>query len=330
MILPEVQEVRQFGRILGARARIQLANGEFENAIETLQVGYSLGRHAANGETLVNGLVGIAICEMMSDQVLEFVQQPEAPNLYWALTKLPTPLIDFSHALDVESRGLELSLPSLRDIETAEYTAEEWRDLYHRYAQIVEKILHRDKLSATPTKKIDELVQQKLPEAKQGLIAGGVAAQKVEAMSPYQAATLYSLQAYHRHVDDAIKCFSLPYPQSKLHIDRIIERIKQDQSEIVPIAEHLLPAILAARSASARLDRRIAVLRTVEAMRIYGADHDGQLPKQLSDIAEVPVPNDPISGLPFQYEREGDRAILKGPPLREVQLNYEITMNPPM
>ena len=31
---------------------------------------------------------------MMSGQVETFIQQPDAPNLYWALTQLPDPVVD--------------------------------------------------------------------------------------------------------------------------------------------------------------------------------------------------------------------------------------------
>ncbi|HEY4722203.1 MAG TPA: hypothetical protein VII92_10175, partial [Anaerolineae bacterium] len=108
ILLPELQQMREFGRILATRARLQMADGEFDNAVKTFETGYAVGRHAAAGETLVNGLVGIAICGIMSQQVSEFIQQPNAPNLYWALTMLPSPLIDTRDAIEVEAMSVEL------------------------------------------------------------------------------------------------------------------------------------------------------------------------------------------------------------------------------
>ena len=90
-----------------------------------------------------------------------------------------------------------------------------------------------------------------------------------------------------------------------------------------------MPAIKTSRVAMARNDRRIAVLRVIELLRIYGASHDGKLPEQLADIAEVPIPIDPVTGLPFDYRLEGGKAILTGPTLRDAPLNYEITMTSP-
>jgi hypothetical protein len=71
------------------------------------------------------------------------------------------------------------------------------------------------------------------------------------------------------------------------------------------------------------------VLRLLEALRIYGANHHGELPHQLADVTEVPVPDDPITGAAFGYRREGEKAFLEGPMFRDVPLNYEITMIDP-
>ena len=69
----------------------------------------------------------------------------------------------------------------------------------------------------------------------------------------------------------------------------------------------------AVRRAQARLDQRIALLRHVEALRLYAAEHDGTLPANLSDIS-VPLPDDPFTGKPFRYEVDGDTAHLRGSP----------------
>ena len=60
--------------------------------------------------------------------------------------------------------------------------------------------------------------------------------------------------------------------------------------------------------AEARLDRRVAALRVVEAIRMHAATHGGSLPESLDKITEVPVPFDPVTGQPFGYHLEGGRA----------------------
>ena len=61
------------------------------------------------------------------------------------------------------------------------------------------------------------------------------------------------------------------------------------------------------------MDRRIAALAVLEAIRIYAAGHGGRLPEKLGDVVEVPIPNDPTRDEPFVYRREGEAAILESP-----------------
>ena len=130
MLLPDAQQNRGFGRILAVRARIQIRRSQLRRRSDHHPNRVALGRHVATGETIVNGLVGIAICGLMNEQPLEYVQQLGAPNLYWALTALPSPMIDMQRALDVERMGIELTFPELANVRTAKKTPDEWHELY--------------------------------------------------------------------------------------------------------------------------------------------------------------------------------------------------------
>jgi hypothetical protein len=77
-----------------------------------------------------------------------------------------------------------------------------------------------------------------------------------------------------------------------------------------------------------RHDRRIAGLRAVEALRLYAASHEGKLPEALSQVKEVPVPDDPATGKPFEYRRDGVAALLLSPAagLKGPTPSYRITV----
>jgi hypothetical protein len=83
------------------------------------------------------------------------------------------------------------------------------------------------------------------------------------------------------------------------------------------------------RRAQGRLEQRIALLRHVEALRLYAAAHAGTLPEKLADV-EVPLPVDPFTGKAFRYEVKDGVAHLRGsPPKGDEQnaaynLHYEI------
>ncbi len=62
-----------------------------------------------------------------------------------------------------------------------------------------------------------------------------------------------------------------------------------------------------------RLDRHIASLRCIEALRLYAARHNDLFPETLGQITDATIPTDPLTGNPFIYHREGDKAFLEAP-----------------
>ena len=325
MLIPEAQQMRSFARILAAKARLEIAEGQYDEAVETLQMGYALGRHVADGETIVHGLVGIAISGIMSRQVLDLIRQPDAPNLYWALTMLPRPLISVKPGIEAEMNSVYLTFPELRDLDDATRSPEHWRESLLRVWQKLAKLSNGPGDMVRP-ELLTMLTIKGYPVAKQALIQQGRSPEEVEAMPVSQVVLLYTRQIYEELRDDIFKWFYVPYWEAREGKDRAedrVQRVAREHREIVPLATMLLPAVGAFQQAVARCDREIAVLRTIEALRIYAAAHDGRLPEKLSDLT-VPVPVDPLTGKPFVYQLRDDAAVITGPPLPGILLHLEI------
>ena len=94
--------------------------------------------------------------------------------------------------------------------------------------------------------------------------------------------------------------------------------------EIIPLASLLLPAIQAAKTAEARTERTIALLRTLEALRMYAAGHEGRLPSKLEDVTAVPIPIDPMTGKSFVYKCDGNTAVLEAPVARQTRARQSV------
>jgi len=63
-----------------------------------------------------------------------------------------------------------------------------------------------------------------------------------------------------------------------------------------------------------RLDRHIAALQCIEALRLYVSAHGGKFPGNLGEITEITIPDDPVTNKPFIYRSTtGSQAILEGP-----------------
>jgi hypothetical protein len=151
---------------------------------------------------------------------------------------------------------------------------------------------------------------------------------------------VFTIRTYEDIRDDRLKWFFVSNPDALRGAEAVPEVIKDDgvkDDEPQQRGGNLLAKLLLAASnpaliaviAASRLDRDMAILRLVEAMRIYGAGHDDQLPPAIDDVSEVPVPLDPIAGKPFEYRLAGDTAILQVTPLRGRPATYEIKMARP-
>ncbi|HVW36376.1 MAG TPA: hypothetical protein VHB99_03690 [Pirellulales bacterium] len=330
MSLPDAQESRAYARLLRLQARLQVADGDLAGAIASLRTGYALARHVAQGETFVNALIGMAICGHMNAQLEELVSQPGAPNMYWAVASLPHPFIGLRVSTEAEHSFVYLMYPELRDIESQRHPPEYWSRLLDKLATDVAG-WNDDAWKDYSKLSLAARTAQRYPEAKRRLIESGRSPEEVAAMPVAQVVLLYTMQIYDESRDDLFKWFALPYPEAKAGFDKFqADWTEVRDREIVPLFSVLAPATGAVANASARHERSFAMLRTIEALRMYAAAHDGRGPKQLEDITEVPVPSDPLTGNSFIYRADGDAAVLEAPlpggmEQRHYGLRYEIT-----
>ncbi len=318
ILLPELQRMRNLARVVALKARWQIASGDCEGAIRTLQIGFAMARHAAEGPTLINGLVGVAMCNLMLGQVDDLVQSPKAPNLYWALTSLPAPMIDLRKGVEIEMSSVYRMCPALRDAETAHRTPEQWLaaidDLGARLTELMggnnaPPVFQQSRLA------VAGLAILAYPRAKKELVAQGRSAAEVEAMPVAQVVAIQTVRTFNELRDDTFKWFFVPYWQAQAGAAAAENRLRAEagSKELIPLAGMLLPAIRQASFAPVRQDRHIAELRVIEAVRMYAAAHNGQLPERLDMITEVPIPLNPATGRAFEYKASNGKAILDDP-----------------
>jgi hypothetical protein len=173
--LQNLTQYRNMAFLLTLQIRSQIAQGKFDNAVDTIQTGYALAKNLSKEPTLIPGLVAAAITEVISAQIDQFVQSSDSPNLYQALQDLPHPFIDLSSSLEIEQ------------------------------------------------------------------------------------------------------------PDNVQRIHQIINR----------------------------MERHIAALQCIEALRLYAGSHDRKFPDKLSDVTDMKVPDDPVTKKPFSYNRTGSEAVLE-------------------
>jgi hypothetical protein len=253
----------------------------------------------------------------------ELIQAPDAPNLYWAVTALPSPFLDLRRPMWGEIALMSRTLPSLRSTDPADMTPQQAQALADEAVKAMAQICGEQMPSLAQKLAVAALVEQSYPEAKSFLLAQGHKAEAVETMSHAQVVALRFQQQLGQMRDDLLKWIYVPYWQGHAGMEEAEKRIrevKKPESVECALFGLAVPAISKVYSAHARTERQIAGLRCAEAIRLYAATHDGKLPQALADIKEVPLPVDPFTGkgLDAWYavaaEPGGDRAVLEVPP----------------
>jgi hypothetical protein len=272
-------------------------------------------------------------------------ERPDSPNLYWALTALPRPLCDIRPAMETEMRFPEMQIPDLANLDRQRSPAE-WDAALVRVRREIERLTS---LMALPQRL--NVSSSALPRSQAGTSSTdpasaspdlGVAKKYLAdvagytptaiAQMPASQVLLLYLAGYIRQIfDDYYKASYLPYFAARPVFDNLSLCGKdRAQTEPVRLAQLMVPAINKVMLTQVRLERKVAALRVIEALRIYAANHHGRLPERLDQINEVPVPLDPGTNQAFQYRMADGKAVLEsripGEPLATSGLRYSISL----
>lgn len=291
LLLPDVQKMRQLSNELQKRFRDEIALGRFDDALVTAKTMFALSRHMGEHPTIIGGLVAIAMAMVAIAPLEEMLQQPGCPNLYWALTNLPAPFVSFVTGLEGERLLMGAEFRDLDD--TKPMTT----------AQLKKVITYTDRLReiGRGDKKTAEWLAEKAEDekymaaARARLIESGIPADRLDTFSPYQVIFLNEKLEYEILRDDITKFSALPTWEAIPRMDAVFSGRSQALFGL------FLPGLNKIRRAQGRLEQRLALLRHVEAIRMYAAAHGGKVPEKLADI-DAPLPVDSFTGKPFRYE----------------------------
>jgi hypothetical protein len=319
LLLPDIQGLRELAGALQIRFRVEIAGHRYEDAIATAKTMLALSRHLGEHPTAIGDLVGIAIASIALGTVDEMIQQPGCPNLFWALTDLPRPFISIHKGSQGERMLIEAELSGLSDREPMSNV---------QLQKIVERLQMDINGPNDPGVTVREWFEgraknkEHVQAARKRLVEALAAAdaRKFESFPPLQIVLLDVKLDYETVRDEMMKALALPYWQARKVLEAIPPIPVEKQTPLIK----LMIVNTKVKIAQTRLDQRIALLRCVEALRIYAAENDGKLPAKLDDIG-LPLSVDPATGKPFAYKVEGKTAHLHGEPLG-VEVRYEVTI----
>ena len=168
-------------------------------------------------------------------------------------------------------------------------------------------------------------MMRKYPLAKKRLIVDGFDPARVDAMPVARVVLLQSFMEYEQQMQRRYRWVNFPYAQA---IERLNDENKTDSgvAETLPLQQLFGADVRSIIKAKAITQLYIELLRTVEAIRLHAAVHDGKLPGSLAEITIVPVPNDPMTGQPFSYQLSGDTAVIAPAAMDWKPNHFEITI----
>lgn len=304
---PEVGPLQVLAESLHVRLRAEVAGRRFDDASRTAKTLFALSRHLGEYPSEVANLVGLGAAHLGLCALEEMVQQPGCPNLYWALTDLPCPLVDLRKGIQGERALVAAELRAIRD--DVPMTEGEIDQFVKHYCGLMS---YGREQAGKPPRDLWPALRARGQDAEQVRAAGsrlvdaGCAAALVRRFPPLQVVLLDDKREYEVRRDGRAKLLALPLWQ-------IDARAADEEAGRGGdgLFANLLPHVVKLRRTQGVLEQQIALLRHVEALRLYAAAHDGGLPPRLADIP-VPPPADPVTGGPFEYSVEGTTARIRG------------------
>ncbi len=306
-----------------------------------MQTGFAFARQVGESPSVAGFFAGADMAGTVIHEV-ELLAQEGAPSLYWALADLPRPFLDLRVPLQGERVRAYALFPGLLEAANDPSAGA----MKPEQVQAGVEALFRDFQGIPknfPTRAALTLwFRRKHDGSKAALVAAGRPREKVEQMPHMQVALLHAMQQYDRLLDEMLKWQTFPDGEALAGVRQAEGMARQARANALslapevpalPLAPLMLPPYFRSFYARARLDRRLAALRCVEAIRLYAAAHGGKLPARLEDVKEAPVPPDPFLGKPFVYRLDKGLATLEGPPPDREEgndrnaLRYELTLS---
>lgn len=322
-VLSEMQSLRELARNQRIRCRLAIAEGRIDDAIEVIGQQISMSRHISMDDFLVSYLVSSAVLRMALDDTLVLLEHSECPNLYWAFSQLPDPLMNMEACLAMERQFVFLQIPRLREVDLDPKGEEYWKEFIIEFAERTREIDEYNNQNERPivsrelgenrVASILKEVAANAEKAKEYLIERAILSkERSDGYSDAHLVFLAMKDLVEVSRDDPFKWLRLPYGDARERYIRVNEEMKQIRERFgwfTGIPQGLLPSFDAFHESVTRSKQRLALVQAIEAIRMAGFANQGKLPDRL-DTLPAPIPSDPFTGKPFSYEVDGDLGIL--------------------
>ncbi|HUB24837.1 MAG TPA: hypothetical protein VL992_05355 [Tepidisphaeraceae bacterium] len=325
-LIPHILGERKLIDLISVRALEQIRAGQFDNAVDTIRLGYEMGRKAGSEQLMICGLVGSAIVSRSAALTEDLMKQPNAPNLYWALASLPRSMVSFQNCLAGETGDVRATIHELDTDRPQDISVETWHTIFDKCVGFLKHSVDVPNHGWDNPQTVSEEIARMAPQAADDYAQRfGLSRDQVNSLDPFKVVLTYWYCQNQQLEEQMYQLASLPYPlllKQAADFDRRAKRMALDEPAN-PFLEWIASIDKAARR-FARADRLMAAMTDVEAIRSYAATNGGKLPEHLQDITATPALDNPRTGRPFDYRVDGDAATLSDPEPAENPLTFTI------
>lgn len=302
-----LNRTRWMSDVLTIKIRLAIADGHYDEAVDALRDGFTLARNLASEGPLVQAWVATGIESAMLQDARELMQSKDAPNLYWALANLPRTMIDLRGMMEMETAAVFFTFPELKD-HPEQLSAARSRALLSRLA-----MYSHGSPTAEDTAAALVHMMKVYPAAKEQLLRAGLKPPEVEKLAANSVVLAYDVAQYRQQAQELIKWAGLPPWESLAALREAGDHIDAERQDYNALTL-LLPAFHNSDRHIASVDRELAMMMCVEAIRAYAASHEGTPPANLEALSpQTPAPIDPMSGRAFEYQAKDNVVTLRGP-----------------
>jgi hypothetical protein len=321
-LLPEVQGLRQLGRYLQSKANWEIRNGNYDDAIKTIRLGWRITEHMEQSDfpCLVTLLVSTAIKGVMMGQIQLLSTQPDAPNLYPALTQIyrGNNLMQkgmqceqyFWMLMNSNPAKFQELFENVSEKSSKEDCKQLLEDIVTTFAQVMQDFKNFDKEAAA--KNLTTIISVACyPLGKEWLLTRGLTEAEINNLSVYQVVTPYIAQRIKATYDRMLVTAKLPIDADKVVTFFDEKEVTQMESPVDVYLSLFVPATMAAQKAFLRTEQALDLLLLKEAIRYHAATNDGKLPNSLDDIKQLHVNKiGATNNKPFKYQSKNNTATI--------------------
>jgi hypothetical protein len=307
MRLEEVQQARNLIRLLQLKIATQIAKQDFAGATDSIRTGFRLAAFVGQGESIVQGLVGLAIENVMYSAIDTMIRSPDCPNMYWALQTLPSPLMPIRDAVEIELAMVFRMFPVLKESEAMSLSDKELSQRLAKSLEDFRLLIGTESGALGAAESLGLMLSMAGADAKERLQAAGYDKNFLKNMTQLQASLIDAGRELRTRSDELLKGIKLSGPEGDVLRQRVhadAEKWLKTRTPAAAIGSLLLPGAHSVHDAILRTEMIRNRLIAAEAIRLYAANHGGKLPDSLDGLVDPPVPLDPFTRKPFGYRVE--------------------------